>query len=111
LGSHLTDFDFRFLVSAFCARPETDNGPAAEDIRGPWRWVRSFKPDGQDSYDMTAWQDGQGVGYLARSVGNSFLGISRLNEHFNETAGICASSSQVRHSQWSFRRAILCLFE
>ena len=43
---------------------------------------------------MTAWQDSQGDAYLARSVENSFLGVSRLNEHFNDTTGICAASSQ-----------------
>ena len=45
---------------------------------------------------MTAWQDDDGVGYLARSVENRFLGVSRLNADFADTDGICASSNQVR---------------
>ena len=65
-------------------------------IRGPWRWVGSFQPDGQSSFDMTAWQDTDGTGYLVRSVGNSYLGVSRLNENFTDTEGICTSTYQVQ---------------
>ena len=67
-------------------------------IRGPWQWVGSFQPDGDSSFDMTAWQDTDGSAYLVRSVGNSFLGVSRLNDKFTDTAGICASTLQVNGS-------------
>ena len=70
----------------------TDTGK----IRGPWRWVGSFQPDGQSSFDMTAWQDTDGTGYLVRSVGNSYLGVSRLNENFTDTEGICTYTYQVQ---------------
>lgn len=46
---------------------------------------------------MTAWQDDDGTGYLARSVENRFLGVSRLTGNFTSTdGGICTQSDQVR---------------
>ena len=58
--------------------------------------VRVFKPDGEDSYDMTAYMDPDGMGYLIRSVGNVFLGISALTSDFLDTTGICSRGPRVR---------------
>ena len=55
-----------------------------------------FKPDGEDSYDMTAYVDTDGTGYLIRSVGNVFLGISALTPDFLDTTGICSWGPRVR---------------
>ena len=54
-----------------------------------------FKPDGEDSYDMTAYMDPDGTGYLIRSVGNVFLGISALTSDFLDTTGICSRGPRV----------------
>ncbi|KAK9821806.1 hypothetical protein WJX81_007845 [Elliptochloris bilobata] len=62
----------------------------SQNITGPYTWVRVFKPDGEDSYDMTAYVDTDGTGYLIRSVGNVFLGISALTSDFLDTTGICS---------------------
>ena len=58
--------------------------------------MRAFKPDGEDSYDMTAYLDTDGTGYLIRSVGNVFLGISALTPDFLDTTGICSWGPRVR---------------
>ena len=71
----------------------------ADHLKGPWRWVGSFQPDGASSFDMTAWQDEDGTGYLVRSVGNSFLGVSRLSDNFASTEGICTFTIQVSIKQ------------
>lgn len=59
--------------------------------------VRAFKPDGEDSYDMTAYQDADGSAYLVRSVGNVFLGISALTSDYLDTTGICSAGPRARH--------------
>lgn len=85
----------------------------ADNIRGPWRWEKGFKPDGLDSFDMTAWQDEDGSAYLARSVQNAYLGVSRLDSTFSKTLGVCASTSQAcSHKLWNaslfkFKRSAL----
>ena len=45
---------------------------------------------------MTAWQDDDGSAYLARSVQNAYLGVSKLDSSFGGTRGVCASTNQVR---------------
>lgn len=47
---------------------------------------------------MTAWQEANGTAYLARSVQNAYLGVSKLDDSFSETTGICASTEQVNVS-------------
>ena len=47
---------------------------------------------------MTAYLDTDGTGYLIRSVGNVFLGISALTPDFLDTSGICSWGPRVRHS-------------
>ena len=47
---------------------------------------------------MTAHLDTDGTGYLIRSVGNVFLGISALTPDFLDTTGICSWGPRVRHS-------------
>ena len=44
---------------------------------------------------MTVWQDEDGSAYLARSVQNAYLGVSKLDSTFSKTLGICASTNQV----------------
>lgn len=56
--------------------------------------VRAFKPDGRNSYDMTAYQDADGNAYLIRSVENAFLGISPLDDDFHDTKGLCSAAAQ-----------------
>jgi len=58
--------------------------------------VRAFKPDGEDSYDMTAYQDADGSAYIVRSVGNVFLGISALTSDYLDTTGICSAGPRAR---------------
>ena len=61
--------------------------------------VRVFKPDGRDSFDMTAYRDAAGNGFLVRSVENRFLGISALTEGYHDTAGICSLADRVSSAQ------------
>ncbi|BDA44105.1 hypothetical protein COCOBI_05-2890 [Coccomyxa sp. Obi] len=60
----------------------------AADIRGPYKWVRAFKPDGLDSYDMGVFQESDGTAFLVRSINNDFLGISQLTPNYTDTTGL-----------------------
>jgi hypothetical protein len=60
----------------------------APAITGPYTWVRGFKPDGKDSYDMTAFVDpNDGQGYIATSVENRWMGVFKLSKDFTQTVG------------------------
>lgn len=60
----------------------------APAITGPYTWVRGFKPDGKDSYDMTAFVDpNDGKGYVVTSVENQWMGVFRLSKDFTQTVG------------------------
>lgn len=69
--------------------------------------VHDFKPDGRDSFDMTAYQDSNNNGYLIRSVENRFLGISALTEDFHATKYICSAASQASPGTADHLRCIL----
>ena len=65
----------------------------APAITGPYTWVRGFKPDGKDSYDMTAFVDpNDGQGYVVTSVENRWMGVFRLNRDFTQTVGPACGS-------------------
>ena len=60
----------------------------APAITGPYTWVRGFKPDGKDSYDMTAFVDpNDGQGYVVTSVENRWMGVFKLSKDFTYTVG------------------------
>jgi len=59
----------------------------APKIDGPYTWVRGFKPDGKDVYDMTAFVDRDGKGYVVASVENRYQGVFRLTDDFQSTVG------------------------
>ena len=59
----------------------------SKTIDGPYKWVRGFKPDGKDSYDMTAFVDKDGKGYVVTSVENRYQGVFRLAPDFQSTVG------------------------
>lgn len=61
-----------------------------------------FRPDNQDSYDMTIYVDGEkgdgrgeGQPYLVRSVMNQYAGVSKLNDDCTDTAGIISKGPRV----------------
>ena len=65
----------------------------APAITGPYTWVRGFKPDGKDSYDMTAFVDpNDGKGYVVTSVENRWMGVFRLSSDFTQTVGPACGS-------------------
>ena len=68
----------------------------AEDIRGPYTWMRAFKPDGLNSYDMGVFQEPDGTAFLVRSINNDFLGISQLTPNYTDTTGLISVAPRVR---------------
>jgi len=64
-------------------------------ITGNYNWVAGFRPDGEDSYDMTLYQDDDGSAYLCRSVRNQFAGISKLTDDYMNTTGIISKGPQI----------------
>ncbi len=55
---------------------------------GPYRYLRSFRPDGEMSRDMTLFQDDDGAAYLVTSSeDNRTMHVSRLTEDFLSTTG------------------------
>jgi hypothetical protein len=67
----------------------------ASNVRGPYRWVRAFMPDGLPSLDMNVFQDNDGSAYLIRSVNNKFLGISQLTSDYTDTTGLVSVAPKV----------------
>ena len=60
----------------------------ADQITGPYKWVRAFKPGGLDSYDMTAFVDpNDGSAYVVNSVKNEYTGVFRLTPDYTNTIG------------------------
>jgi hypothetical protein len=68
----------------------------ANEITGPYEWVRVFHPDGLNSFDMGVFQEDDGTAYLVRSVNNEFVGISQLTPDYTETMGITSSAPRVQ---------------
>ncbi len=68
----------------------------AKEIRGPYTWLRVFKPDGLDSYDMGVFQEDDGTAFLVRSVKNEYVGISQLSPDYTDTLGITSTVPRVR---------------
>ncbi|KAK9823355.1 hypothetical protein WJX72_002141 [[Myrmecia] bisecta] len=62
----------------------------ASSIYGPFQFKQCSKPDGRDSYDLTAWQDDNGDGFLVHSVENSFVAVRRLSSDYTTPGPICA---------------------
>ncbi len=56
---HLDDVPFSLTAVGFAK---------ARKIEGPFEWVGWVKPGGKRSYDMTAFVDDDGKGYLVRSL-------------------------------------------
>lgn len=67
----------------------------ADQITGPYEWVRVFHPDGFNSYDMGVFQEDNGTAYLIRSVNNQYVGISQLTPDYTNTMGITSTGPQV----------------
>eukprot|EP00026_Physarum_polycephalum_P010645 Phypoly_transcript_10814.p1 GENE.Phypoly_transcript_10814~~Phypoly_transcript_10814.p1 ORF type:complete len:324 (+),score=24.19 Phypoly_transcript_10814:90-1061(+) len=70
---------------------------------GPFQFLGGFQPDGQQSLDMTVYQDTDGSAYLIRSVGNVFVGISKLSDDYLNTTGIISSISEQREGPAMFK--------
>jgi hypothetical protein len=68
----------------------------AEEITGPYEWVRVFHPDGFNSFDMGVFQEDNGTAYLVRSVNNEYVGISQLTPDYTNTMGISTTVPRVR---------------
>ncbi len=68
----------------------------AKEITGPYTWVRAFKPDGMNSYDMGVFQEDDGTAFLVRSINNDFLGISQLTPNYTDTTGLVSVAPRVR---------------
>jgi len=61
---------------------------AADKATGPYKFIESFRPDNQESRDMTVFVDDDGKAYLLHaSEGNSTLHISLLTDDYLKTAG------------------------
>jgi hypothetical protein len=58
----------------------------APKIDGPYTWVRGFKPDGKDVYDMTAFVDRDGKGYVVAAPSIHATGARRNNDGTTELA-------------------------
>lgn len=83
----------------------------AKDIRGPYTWVRVFKPDGLDSYDMGVFQEDDGTAFLVRSVKNEYVGISQLSPDYTDTLGISSTAPRVRPTPRLTAHSARCLQE
>eukprot|EP00117_Sycon_ciliatum_P005644 scpid83818/ scgid4131/ len=73
---HLDDssFDLRMVGVA-----------TSKTVMGEYQFVAGWKPDGQDSLDMSLFYDDQSDdAYLVRSVRNQFAGISKLTDDFRK---------------------------
>ncbi|PPU84807.1 beta-glucanase [Xanthomonas sacchari] len=58
----------------------------AERVDGPYRYLRSFRPNGQESRDMTLFQDDDGSAYLFySSEGNATMHVTRLRSDYLDT--------------------------
>jgi len=73
----------------------------ADKPTGPFTYLRSFRPNGQDSRDMTVFQDSDGRAYLVNSSeGNATTHISQLDETYSDV-----SSTFVRAFVGEYREA------
>jgi len=55
---------------------------------GPFKYIKSFRPNERESRDMTLFQDFDDSAYLVNSIdGNSNMSISRLNDDYTELSG------------------------
>ena len=60
----------------------------SDKITGPYEYIRSIKPNGIDSRDMTVFKDSDGKGYLIHSGDwNKTMYISQLNDEYTDTTG------------------------
>ncbi|TAA08873.1 beta-glucanase [Pseudoxanthomonas winnipegensis] len=58
----------------------------ADAPAGPYRYLRSFQPNGQQSRDMTLFQDEDGTAYLFySSEGNATMHVTRLTADYLDT--------------------------
>ncbi|KAB7771149.1 beta-glucanase [Xanthomonas maliensis] len=58
----------------------------ADTPAGPYRYLRSFQPNGQQSRDMTLFQDDDGTAYLFySSEGNATMHVTRLTADYLDT--------------------------
>jgi hypothetical protein len=73
-------------------------------IEGPFKFIKGFKPDNLMSYDMSLFEDDDGLVYFVRSVQNKYVGISRLSPDFMETTGIISSIPVPREGQAIFKK-------
>ena len=74
--------------------------------QGPFRFVRSFQPDGLPSLDMSLYEDwvnGTVLGaYFVRSVDNSYVGVSALSPDYLSTAGLVSVIPEAREGHAIF---------
>ncbi|XP_065174723.1 uncharacterized protein LOC135804712 isoform X1 [Sycon ciliatum] len=76
----------------------------SKTVMGEYQFVAGWKPDGQDSFDMSLFYDDQSDdAYLVRSVRNQFAGISKLTDDFLNTTGITSQGPRIE-GQAIFRR-------
>lgn len=60
----------------------------ANKVTGPYKFIESFRPDNQESRDMTLYVDDDGKAYLLHSSeGNATLHITLLSDDYTKTAG------------------------
>ncbi|KAK9830574.1 hypothetical protein WJX81_000063 [Elliptochloris bilobata] len=67
----------------------------ADEVTGPYTWVRALQPDGFGSYDMSVFQAKDGTAYLVRSIGaatSDHIGVSRMAPDYLDTShtGVCS---------------------
>ena len=81
------------------------------DIRRGFAFVRSFRPDGLPSLDMSVFtdsRDGQVVGaYFIRSCDNAYVGISRIARDYMDTTGLISIIPEPREGHAVFYHAAL----
>lgn len=62
----------------------------SKSATGPFRFVSCFQPDGDESLDMTLYQDDDGSAYHVRSDANKFAAVSKLtDDYLNTTGKVC----------------------
>jgi beta-galactosidase len=75
----------------------------ADYATGLYTFVHAYQPDGQDSYDMTIFQDEDGSAYLICSVMNQFVGISLLSDDYLKTVELVSYIGESREGQALFK--------
>merc|ERR1712224_553830 len=63
--------------------------------QGPFTFLYGLLPDGKTSEDMSLFRDPQdGQAYFIRSIGNQYVGISRLTPDYLNSTGVISNHTR-----------------